>query len=45
MSDSPGQGILRLAVLETKDGKSMESSSKRGIDLISRGFWLGVERR
>ena len=37
--------MLRLAVLETKDGKQMESSRERVIDVISRGFSLDVERR
>lgn len=45
MSDSSGWGMLRLAVLETKDGKQMESSRERVIDVISRGFSLDVERR
>lgn len=44
-SDSSGWGMLRLAVLETKDGKQMESSRERVIDVISRGFSLDVERR
>ena len=45
LSDSSVWGMLRLAVLETNDGKQMESSRERVIDMISRGFWLDVERR
>lgn len=41
--DSSGRGLLRLAVLETKDGTEMECSNKRVTNLINRGFWPDME--